>query len=137
MTPQLITGILTISGVVIGGFIGFISAYRIGKINYKREAGSKLRTAFAPELASVKLSANNANMNIEELLSSAFAKHATAVEEFSFHVKKRDLSSYYEAWHNYYEVGGSIRFFNYYIGENCRQLFEQRVNAILEFSKIK
>jgi hypothetical protein len=31
MTPQLITGIFTISGVAFGGFIGFLSAYCMGK----------------------------------------------------------------------------------------------------------
>jgi hypothetical protein len=94
-----------------------------------------LRTAFAPELASVKLSANTKSINTQEILSSAFSKHATAVEEFRFYVKKNDHSSYSKAWHDYYEVGGCIRFTDYYIGKDCRQLFEKRVNAILEFSK--
>ena len=137
MTPQVITGLFTISGVFLGGLLGFTTAYWVGRINAKREAGNKLRAAFAPEIANMRLSASDKSIKIEQLLTSAFPKHATAVEEFSFYVSQKDRSSYYEAWRNYYEVGGSIRFFDYYMNGNDkgRELFEQRVNAILKFSK--
>lgn len=135
MTPQVITGLFTISGVVLGGFLGFVTAYGVGRINAKREAGNKLRSAFAPEIASVRLSAADKKINIEHVLTSAFSKHATAVEEFSFYVPKKDRPSYYVAWRNYYEVGGTVRFFDYYMNDNGLEVFEQRVNAILEFSK--
>jgi hypothetical protein len=137
MTPQVITGLFTISGVVLGGLLGFATAYGVGRINAKREAGNKLRAAFAPELASMRLSASDKKINVEQLLTSAFSKHATAVEEFGFYVPKKDRPSYYEAWRKYYEVGGSVRFFDYYMNGNGkgREVFEQRVNAILEFSK--
>ena len=45
-----------------------------------------LGAAFAPEIASMRLSASDKAINIEQLLTSAFPKHAAAVEEFSFYV---------------------------------------------------
>jgi hypothetical protein len=134
ITPQVITGLFTISGVVPGGLLGSVTAYGVGRIEAKRKAGNKLRAAFAPELASMRLSAVDKKINIEQLLTSAFSKHATAIEKFSFYVPKKDRRSYCEAWRTYYEVGGSVRFFDYYMNDNGREVFEQRVNAILEFS---
>jgi hypothetical protein len=110
MTPQVITGLFTISGVVLGSFLGFVTAYGVGRINAKREAGNKLRAAFVPELSGMRLSTTDKKIDVEQLLTSAFSKHATAVEEFSFYIPKKNRPSYYEAWRNYYEVGGSVRF---------------------------
>jgi hypothetical protein len=69
-----------------------------------------MRAAFAPELASMRLSRADKKINVEQLLTSAFSKHATAIKEFNFYVPKKDRPSYYEAWRNYYQVGGAVRF---------------------------
>jgi hypothetical protein len=132
MTPQIVTGLFA----VLGGLLGFASAYWVGRINAKREAGNKLRAAFAPELAKMRLPSTE-NNTIEQLLTSAFPRHSVAVEEFRFWVTAKKRALYYAAWNAYWEVGGSVRFFDYYMNgdKKGRELFEQRVNAILKFSE--
>jgi len=147
LTPQEITGIFTLLGIIIGGGIGFVSSYCMGRINKRREASDKLRAAFAPELANMRLSAHK-EINIDKMLTEAFPKHSAAIEEFSFYVPKKKRLDYFEAWEKYYMFGGSIRFTDYLdikittTGEapskmNNRELFEERVRGILKFAKPK
>lgn len=69
-------------------------------------------------------------------LREAFPLHAQAVEEYRFFVKPKRQEAYEQAWRAYYEVGGSVRFFEYMMGDDPLGCFENRVKAILQFTAI-
>lgn len=130
-----INGIFTLAGVVTGGIIGYFIARAMSVRTVKIEAGAKLRASFAPEIAEMRLFARGQKINVEQLLNSAFHRHATAIEEFSPYLCEEQKKKYYEAWRNYCEVAGSIRFFDYYMGDEPYKLFFERIHAILQFTK--
>jgi hypothetical protein len=116
----------------MGGAIGLASAWWLSRVDARRQAGARLRAAFAPELALVALGSTN----VEEALKSAFPRYAAAIEEYRFYVPTGERAAYQKAWTDYHLVGGSVRFFDYYMGDGARALFEQRVNAILRFASV-
>jgi hypothetical protein len=69
-------------------------------------------------------------------LRSAFPRHAQAVEEYRFYVRPTHCDAYEAAWRAYYEVGGSVRFFDYMMGDDPSGVFESRVRAILRFAEM-
>lgn len=135
MTPEIINGLFSLAGAAIGGIIGYLAARSMFFKTSKAEAGAKLRAAFAPEIAEMRLFARGQKIDVEQLLNSAFPRHATAIEEFSAHLSEEKKQKYYQAWRNYYEVAGSIRFFDYYIGDEPYKLFFERIDVILQFTK--
>jgi hypothetical protein len=117
-----------------GGLVGFCSARYISTLNARRQAGAALRAAFAKEIASVRLAHGaDKSIKIEQVLTEAFPRHAAAIEEYRFFVRPKDQAAYERAWREYYEVGGSVRFFDYYMTGASYEIFEKRVLAILQF----
>ncbi|MDO8206445.1 MAG: hypothetical protein Q7T38_01340 [Gallionella sp.] len=110
-----------------------------------RVAKGKLRAAFAPEIAELRVLGNyrnqlprpnTANGNVVcDLLSKAYPRHATAVEEFRAYVPPESSSAYQQAWEDCYQNG-----FEDYDGYDKKgtpfTLFEERVNAILKFAAL-
>jgi hypothetical protein len=121
-------------GAMVGGGIGFLTARYTTSRTARAAAASKLRAAFIPELVAMKFDRNNDKFDANNLLRSAFPRHAQAIEEYRFFVKARDRTDYEAAWRAYYEVGGSVRFFDYIMGDDPYGCFETRVNAILRFA---
>jgi len=132
----LIGGFFTVIGAFIGALTTYFFALKLAKLNAKREAGRRLREVFAPELSVMDPSQVQNNVDVEELLQSAFQKHKQAINEFAFYIKGKEKKRFIVAWEKYYMVGGSVRFFDYYIGNYPRQLFKDRVNTILKFTEI-
>ena len=130
----LIGGAFTIFGALIGGLCVFYFGIEARR-NAKRDAGRRLREAFSEELAEMDPVTGNKGVEVEMLLSSAFPKHYSAVIEFSYYLKGTEKAAFEKAWREYFEVGGSMRFFDYYMGDNPKQLFKERVNAILKFTE--
>jgi hypothetical protein len=127
---------VNLAGITVGGLIGFLSANRISKLNARRQAGAELRAAFAQEIALVRLAHGaDKSIKVEEVLKAAFRRHAEAIEAYRFFVKSKDKDAYEKAWRDYYEVGGSVRFFDYYMDNATFDIFEKKVNAILQFTK--
>jgi len=83
----------------------------------------------------MKFDRNKEKFDADALLRVAFPRHAQAVEEYRFYIKPRDRKAYETAWREYYEVGGSVRFFDYIMGDNPYESFESRVKAILRFAE--
>ena len=126
----------TLAGTVVGGLIGFLSGYVLSRLNARREAGAELRAAFAGEIAKVRLAHGADNsIDINNVLTEAFPRHAAAIEAYRFFVKPKDQAAYDKAWRDYYEVGGSVRFFDYYMDGASFETFEKRVRAIFQFTK--
>lgn len=138
LTPYelaLINGGFAVLGVLVGSLITYYFSLSLAQRNGRREAGQRLRAAFAPEISALHPISGEQNIDVEQFLSAAFPKHREAVVEFSYYLKPKKRESFMEAWRNYYEVGGSVRFFDYYLGDNPRQKFEENVNLVLSFTE--
>lgn len=131
-----IGGGFTVLGALIGSIVTYRLALSLARTDARREAGRRLREAFAPEIAALHPVSGERRASVEKLLSSAFPKHRAAVTEFSYYLRPAERERFLEAWRNYYEVGGSVRFFDYYMGENTWETFQERVNAILAFTTV-
>ncbi len=132
----LIAGGFTIAGTLVGSFVTYRFALKLASVNSRRDAGRRLREAFAPELAALHPVTGPKDVDVEGLLQASWPKHHSAVSELAFHLPKEQREGLEAAFREYYEVGGSIRFFDYYMGDNPRQKFQERVNAILKFTQI-
>jgi hypothetical protein len=132
----LIAGGFTVVGAVLGSFITYRFALHLSSVNARRDAGRRLREAFAPELASLHPITGAKNIDMERFLQESWPKHHAAVSEVAFHLPQEQRAAFDKAWREYYEVGGSVRFFDYYIGDNPRQKFQERINAILKYTQI-
>ncbi len=108
---------LNLAGIALGGVIGFLSATLIATQNARLAAGSKLRAAFAPELAIMRATPSNVRiplkdilnepgrmppMDVTEILFAAFNRHAAAIEEYRFFIPARNRAAYEAAWQEYY-----------------------------------
>jgi hypothetical protein len=132
------SGVFALSGTIIGGGISFVMAWFTLNRTARITASSKLRSAFLPELVAMRFDRNQQNFDADKLLREAFPRHAQAVEEYRFYVRARDRDAFEKSWREYYEVGGSVRFFDYMpFNSNTDPLgcFEKRVAAILRFAR--
>ena len=116
----------------------------MGAINAHREAGAKLRAAFAPEIAKVKQAyhTKDNSIDIRRLLTDGFDRHAIAIETYRFFVEPKDQLAYDKAWREYCEEGGSVNFNKYAIRDLDQvdhrfETFEQNIEAILRFTEVK
>ena len=133
----LIAGGFTIAGALVGSFVTYRLALQLASVSARRDAGRRLREAFAPELAALDPAASSKEPNVEGLLGAAWPKHRAAVFELAFHLPQDQREGLERVWREYYfDAGGMPRFYDYYIGENPRQKFLERVNAILTFTQI-
>jgi hypothetical protein len=134
--PQVLVNIAVLA---LGALTGYLSASRIARLNSRLSAGAKLRCAFAPELASMRLARTDEFGVIDRLLNDAFPRHAAAIEEYRFFLRPKDQAAYQQAWEQYYTnggtTGGSVSWTDYYMGDKPKELFEQRVQAILRFTE--
>jgi hypothetical protein len=121
---------------VAGGGIGFFTARYTALRTARAAAASNLRAAFIPELVAMKFDRCSDKFDADRLLRSAFPRHAQAVEEYRFYVRPTHCDAYEAAWRAYYEVGGSVRFFDYMMGDDPSGVFESRVRAILRFAEM-
>lgn len=130
-----ISGGFPLLGVLVGGLCTYRFALHLQRVASLREAGRRLREAFSEELAAGTVPGFKPDITFAHALEQAFSKHSVAVKEFSFHLSQRKRSAFQAAWRAYWEVGGSVRFFDYYMEPNAKELFSERVNAILKFTE--
>jgi len=134
---------------ILGACITYFFALKLAKQNTRREAGRRLREAFAPALAALHPISGDKKARTDTLLTAAFAKHRVAIVEFSFYLSGKKRKAFEEAWRVYYEVGGSVRFYDYMPnltvetngpnGERIKttgsyELLQERIEAILKFT---
>jgi hypothetical protein len=147
----VIAGVFTILGVITGAFITYYFALKLADRNARREAGRRLREAFAPALAVLHPTSGDADAraHTDKMLADAFPKHRAAITEFGFYLSAKEREEFEEAWRKYYEVGGSVRFFDYMpnlcsetrgangelvIETGSYECFQERVHTILKFT---
>jgi hypothetical protein len=111
----MVNVLTSILGGCISGAIGFASAYVMSAISARRVAAERLRLAFAPELASMRRAHADKTVDRKRLVEDAFSRHAVAIEEYRPFVSPRSRAAYQTAWQNYYQIGGNVRFYDYFI----------------------
>jgi hypothetical protein len=94
----------------------------MSNINARRVAAERLRAAFAPELAAMRRWHADKAIDREQLLK--------AVPFFP----RTSRDAYQAAWQGYYEDGGSVRFYDYFMRDDGPEIFVQRIEAILNFA---
>ena len=124
-----------IVGAVVGAWIAYKFAICLSIKNAKREAGRRLIDAFAPELSNLDPVRNIKQDEINHILENAFPRHHRAMVEFGFYLPDKYKKEYKDTCEKYYKVAGSVRFFDYYMEPNGLELFQERVQAILEYIK--
>jgi hypothetical protein len=135
MSPEIATGIFTICGAVVGGLIGFLTTRQITKIKARIDAAARLRAVFAPAIAKYSLIKET---EIETMLKSELPAQAAAIEEFRPFVPNQEQERYQKAWEDYHRpqsANGSVYFLDYVMGNSRRQLFQERIHAILKFAE--
>ena len=111
----LIAGGFTIVGVLLGTIITYRFALRLSDIADKRLVGTKLREAFAPELATLHYPPEGITIEwaVTEILKKSFDKHYTAVSEFRRFLSGKELTAFNKAWRTYYGYDDNDESFHY------------------------
>ena len=131
----LIAGGFTVIGVLTGSLITYLLALQLSRANARRDASRRLREAFAPELAALDPAKSTKDVDVERLLDAAWPRHHAAIYELAALLKSTERDELVSAWRAYYYVGGSVRFFDYYMGDRPAETFAKRVNAILKHAQ--
>lgn len=131
----LIAGGFTIIGTLLGAFVTYRFALHLSRVNARLDAGRRLREAFEPERAALHPVSGIKDLDVEKFLQASWPKHHAAVSELAFQLPLKQRTLLEKAWSDYYEVGGSVRYYDYYMGDNPRLKFQERVDAILRFTQ--
>ena len=100
-----------IIAAIVGGIIGIVAAL-VGSFyttNRQRrfDAVAKLRSAFAPALATIRLGYRQDSYGTptaKRFFKDNLPNHAAAIEEFRHFVCKGNLAAYEEAWKKYQNI---------------------------------
>jgi hypothetical protein len=76
---------------------------------------------------------------VESILREAWPRHCAAASEFMHHLPPDKRRAFGAVWRQYYEVGGSVRFYDYHMisspADDPRKAFKERVGAVLKFTE--
>lgn len=144
----------TLWGAVIGGGIGFISAYAASVLTAKfhmfNVSAQKLRDAFT----SIRVKVNDPRITdtaeLEAFFFAEFYKQQLAITDFHFVLRAKNIPAFEKAWHQYYEWEDCQKapnepcFVQYTMPKHdggvsfkSRQLANERIDAILAFTRFK
>ena len=129
-------------GVFVGGFITYYFSVKLAAKQQRLISAANLRASFSYTISQMAIAQTDKNISIESLLVRTFPDLATAVETFRPFVHCKDRQAYQEAWENYYQVGRSVRFFDYYMKDPLEkeskpyEVFTQRIEAFLKYAKL-
>ena len=95
----LIGVVITLLGVVVGGYLGYHFSRKVAEEQMRLMAGAKLRGVFARGTSEYTLMGRKLGYSLGgELLS-----HAAAIEEYMVFVPKNRRGEYKKAWECYYK----------------------------------
>ena len=92
MTPEMISGLVALAGVALGGAIGFYSSLYTNKRVQVEMASNDLRNCFLPVIMKINTSGFASETELRNFAVDRFEQHALAIEAFRFYVppqKKR------------------------------------------------
>lgn len=95
---------------------GFVEPISARDTEEKIKAGMVLRSAFLDEFVALKEATKNTRkFDVQEVLSSAFEKHAKAIAEYQFIVGEPYAQELEVAWQEYLQEPGRHRFHHYIV----------------------
>lgn len=134
MKEVIIPIITSIIGFMFGGYVSYRYAVELEKRKMRISSGAKLIAAFSEEWAMTHEGKWRKDINPEIVLQKAYIKHKSAAVEFGFWLSNnKERKAFDNKWKEYCEIGGSISFINYMMGENPCGLFQERVSEIFKF----
>ena len=137
----LIGGGFTIVGALIGAITAYWFSLHLSSHQQRSIAAANFRAAFSSVISQMAIAQTDKKIDAERLLMSTFSDLSVAIETYRPFVRCEDRKAYQEAWDSYYKVGGSVRFFDYYItSSNDKyppyELFTKRIENILKFAPL-
>lgn len=137
--PKIIEiGLYVLLGYLVNSLIGHTFAKDRNRSERFYNAAENLRIAFANERAILHPYTGKRGVMATDVLKEALPKHTAAVYQFGFFLEGETLSSFNDAWVNYYGANNDPRcpwFTKYDVGDNARQELIKNIDAILEFTK--
>lgn len=141
--------IAAILGAIVGGIIGIVSSHFASKesrsialdsikITEHNRAAAKLRSAFAPVQARIKLVGEDKYQAVCNILIDLTPVLAAAIEEFRPFVPEGKRSEYQEAWEDCYQT--AMQGASYTAGQAFKreititEFFEKKIHAVLAFA---
>ena len=139
MTSEITTGLFTLAGALLGGFIALRAARYISRLNARGAAAAELRAAFAHILAKLRLARLKQTFPddpvIDAFLADGLPGIAATVENFRAFIVVRDRSAYQEAWEQYYQVAtAGVVVASAHDSDPFRYI-EKHIHAILRFAE--
>ena len=138
MPENISNTLLAVAGTLLGVAFGILGTYfvslHLARNHAKSLAGLRLRDAFAPEIAKIRLLTEETRHKAPDILRTAFEKHLMAANEFDFFLSKNERIAFAKAWEQYIarDSDRQDRFDKYLV------LPEEAIEAIyviLEFTK--
>jgi len=136
--------ITTILGVILGACITYFFAIALAKRNDFKRAAFLFRRAFEDEILALQECSGE---QVFDILEKARPKHRSAVFEFRWFLKSKDIKRFDLAWKEYYYAPGEqkMRYLEQYsdkIRSNVprgerRSLAIKRINNLLSFADPK
>jgi hypothetical protein len=146
----LIAGGFTITGILLGAWLGYRFSLSLANVNERRRAAMKLREAFKDELLALNPAKHAVKIDLVAFLENAFSKHRAAVLDFAYFLAPKEKRAFYMAWYEYHchpdaRNEETVPFFEQYscLGLTIKQeherknLAQSRIERILEFAKPK
>lgn len=133
MPPELITGLFTLAGVLVGGLIGFWSARYIGWQNARASAASGLRAAFGPHLYGLDVESERTTGMLLKGIIEDFPRHARQMNAFGFYISGKDRVDYEKACQEYAKLVHTHQ--NPSHPDTPARVFRGHIHAILKFAK--
>jgi len=115
MDSAIIGIVGTVVGTIFGGAIGYVTSNRLILKQHRIVAGQKLRVAFLKELSALKNKGKFNAESVRDVLEDAFSKHASAITEFQFSLRGKELAGFTKAWQEYYGYKGNGN--DYYLNQ--------------------
>jgi hypothetical protein len=142
---NFITGCFTISGVVIGGLIGYITAIKVTERKAFQKAALEFHDAFLDSLMSLDERyhyRDETEKNVYEILIRDFDKQIKAMLKFRLYLPVDQREAFDKAWYEYcrYDVDGEPKypFLEQYFekswnGQSTKDLALSRIENLLGF----
>jgi hypothetical protein len=127
---NILSIVVQLSGVAVGGIIGFLSARRISDRNARLVARAKFLAAFAPVKVVVTKAVRSGKTDAS-YLESSLAEFAVVVEKFKYFVRERKRDAYQKAW-DAYEYAASCGEFSH--KDKPFAEIQRLLNSVLAFA---
>ncbi len=135
--------IVSLTGVALGGIVGYLSARRVSDKNSRATAAAKFRAVFSHTQAQLAIAIRHSDdftkPNTSNVLRDDFIRHAAAIEEFRPFVPCEDREAYQQTWEEYCSLeptlwdGGILK--PPHENQEAEACFGQKIHAILRFAK--